>query len=655
MQKAEAVISIGKRSLLMPAWIHAALASNDRLKLFLSVVQAAVAHAEHPGRQALDLAPEMGAAQGDAAWLSEMPATAMQVDGAVRIPNLQRFARRAGEELGVMARPVLEAQDSAPRERVQYWLAWLGKIEGDRLTREQLHALTAGTRANGDDSLHLLVMDLHRQLAELERALATEDIDGAHAWQVLPEDRLRIAAFMRGLNRTAPLRLDHPGLGTAATRDGEKLLLQNDIGANDVHVLVVQVQALTITVSYADLHRLRFEFFQSLLEPFGAHWDALQSRLEPSLNDGQPFIFGTARFECVDEESLDAALEGIGSRIVFLIDWNRARKRLLPFVGKDVAVGVLQEAARLEFGHMAWLRCGGEDLVYRAMQAVGARAFRIGDRLDAVLGATDAHSFLVDVMRLASQAMLSGKPVAQVSDQTRLLLLRFVRQRSSEFELLEEHAAYCHALAQAVSDALEHDVMNTSYASSGAGHADLAKDLAVRAKTWEREADELVTRAREKAQRQPRWEPFARVIESSDDIADALEEAAFVISLIADGHQSGWNEDIRDTICGLAHTVLVATQEHIKALAIARDLAGGNDMSDSDAFVAATWNVLRSERRCDDLLRDARRFMLASIKDSAALMLANDLAQALELASDRLLAAGYMLRDAVFGKEAERA
>jgi len=651
MQKAEAVVAIGKRSLLLPAWIKAALAANDRLKLFLSVVQAAAAHAAHPDLQMLDLAPEIGVAQSDAAWLRDMPATAIQVDSALRLPNLPRFAKRAAEELGVMARPVLEAHDNAFRERVQNWLAWLGKIDAGELTNAQLRALTSGVTAGGEDSLHQLIMDLHRQLAELERSLATEEIDGAHVWQVLPEDRARIAAFMRGLNRTAPLKFDHTGLGTAVTRDGDKLLLQNDIGATDVHVLVVQVQAMTITVNYADLHRQRFEFFRSMLEPLDVHWEGLQSKLDPALNEGQPFIFGTARLECGDEASLDDALEGIGSRIVFLIDWNRARKRLLSFVGKDAAVGILQEAARIDAGHMAWLKCGGEALIHGAMQAVGAGVFRIGDRLDTVLGAADACRFLIDVLRLASQAMLNDQPVAQLADQTRLLLMRSVRLYGSEFELLEEHAAYCHALAQSVSDALEHDVMNTScmQPNSGAG-ASATQRLAARAKSWEREADELVTLAREKAQRQPRWGRFARVIESSDDIADALEEAAFLMSLIADGHQIGWNDVIRDTLCRLARTVQVATQEHIKALAIARDLAGCSDMSDSDAFVAATWNVLRAERQCDELLRQARHLILASMKDAASLMLANDLAQALELTSDRLLAASYMLRDAVFSQ-----
>lgn len=47
---------------------------------------------------------------------------------------------------------------------------------------------------------------------------------------------------MRGVRRTrAYSKLDHPGLETAATRDGDRLLIQNDIGTNDAHVLVIQV------------------------------------------------------------------------------------------------------------------------------------------------------------------------------------------------------------------------------------------------------------------------------------------------------------------------------------------------------------------------------------------------------------------------------
>ncbi|MFP3564595.1 hypothetical protein [Paraburkholderia sp. SIMBA_030] len=65
MRKTQAIESMGQRSLLLPGWIKAALSANDRLKLYLSVLQAAFAHAEHPDREALDLSGEMVAARGD--------------------------------------------------------------------------------------------------------------------------------------------------------------------------------------------------------------------------------------------------------------------------------------------------------------------------------------------------------------------------------------------------------------------------------------------------------------------------------------------------------------------------------------------------------------------------------------------------------------
>jgi len=310
---------------------------------------------------------------------------------------------------------------------------------------------------------------------------------------------------------------------------------------------------------------------------------------------------------------------------------------------------VLREAARRDAGHMAWLKAGGEALVYAAMQGVGQGAFRIGDRLDTVLGTDDARTFLVEVLQLASDALLNRQPAALVADETRLLLARRVWQRSSEFDLVEEHAAYCHALAQAVSDGLMHDIMAAAPPDPNAAPA-----LAARAKLWERQADHLVMRAREQAQRQPRWQPFAHLLELSDDIADALEEAAFLMSLIAENHQQGWNSEIHDTLSRLAQAVLLATQEHIKALTIARGLGAASDAADSDGFLAASWNVLRSERQCDELLRAARRAILAVVRDAPTLMLTNDLASTLELASDRLLVAGYALRDVAFGRAGAR-
>ena len=99
MQKTQAIAVMGQRSLLLPGWIKAALSANDRLKLYLSVLQAAFAHANRPDRDSLDLSAELAAAHVDVPWLRDMPASASLVDGTLILPDLARLAQRLAEDL----------------------------------------------------------------------------------------------------------------------------------------------------------------------------------------------------------------------------------------------------------------------------------------------------------------------------------------------------------------------------------------------------------------------------------------------------------------------------------------------------------------------------------------------------------------------------
>ena len=637
MEKMEAVATLGQTELLKPARVRAALAANDRLKLYLSVLQAAHEHASGADAPALDLSREFAAAGVKASWLAEIPANAYREGKRLHIADLPRLRELLAEDLRVMGRPVEDQGDLATR--VDHWCDWFAQLEPDTLSSDELHALTSGKRGK-DDSLHLLVMDLHKAINRLAAELSSENIDGAHVWQIDEADRARVAAFMRGINQTRALKLSHPGLDTAATRDGERLLLQNDIGTNDAHVLVIQVEGLEVTLTYSDLHRRRFAFFQSLLCEVGASWSEPQARTNADLNFGATYYVGTARFSCTDESHLCTVLEGIGARIVFLIDWNRARKRLEQFVSKTDAVAILSEAARRRSGHMAWLEAGGEKLIFDAMQALGADYFRIGDRLDTVMGTEKARAFVLDVMALAMGAAQQHQPLALVADDTRLLLTRYLR-RHDEFDLLAEHAAYCHAMAEGLRDGLAHGHERDRKA---------AREFAERAKDWERRADQLVMDARARAEARPRWEAFAELVETADDVADALEEAAFLLSLIAADHHQGWRGEVHQTMQLLADAVLGAAQDHVRAIEVARTLGEGSSAEDHEEFVAALWRVLNAERQCDVLLRDVRRALAEHVSDAATLNLSTDFAQALESASDWLLATGYGLRRLAFSR-----
>ena len=645
MLKEKAVASLGQQSLLMPAWIKSALAANDRLKLYLTLLQCAAQQADSPKPLLSDWGRDLAqAGLHDAGWLQDMIKAAYFDDQLLMLPQLSQLLAVLAADLSIMARPVCDSgrEDSLTlATRRDMWLQRFHQMEDDEgISREVLAELTHGNRKSGD-SFHLLVMDLHKQLNAMSRAIATEDLDGAHVWQIKDDDRPLIQAFMHGLHRTAPLKFSHPGLDTAVTRDGGRLLIQNDIGTNDVHVLVIEVGGGAIDLTYSDLHPGRFDFFRQMLEEIGYQWTVFDPLTSDGLNAGKPYLVGKATLKAEGQDLLDG-LDAVASRLVFVIDWNRARKRLQNFVRKPQACALLRRAAKEESGHMAWLQAGGERLVFDAMQAVDSEAFRIGDRLDDVLGQASATEFLQELMRISSAILLQQQPVALVAYEARMLLVRVLRQRTFEFDLLAEHAAYCHALAQALCDALENStVMDATQGSS----------LVLRAKTWERQADHLLMEARQRAERQSRWKVVVELLEKSDDVADGLEEAIFIYSMTKLEPLSSLPAPVNDALRKLADTTLAAIQDQVKAIEIARHLRERSDPLDSELFLQTLWRMLHAERLCDELSRQARMAIIRSLHASPAeLLLASDLANTIEKASDSLLAAGYALRQIVLTK-----
>src|SRR5262249_34878594 len=76
------------------------------------------------------------------------------------------------------------------------------------------------TGLSDGDSVHRLVMDMHKALNRLAAIHAEEVVAGAHVYGLLPADRPAVEAFMRGLESTRKLKFDHPGLATTASRSG---------------------------------------------------------------------------------------------------------------------------------------------------------------------------------------------------------------------------------------------------------------------------------------------------------------------------------------------------------------------------------------------------------------------------------------------------
>ena len=134
-------------------------------------------------------------------------------------------------------------------------------------------------------------------------------------------------------------------------------------------------------------------------------------------------------------------------------------------------------------------------------------------------------------------------------------------------------------------------------------------------------------------------------------MADALEEAFFIHSMTLGEPLSGLPAPVNEVLRRLAETTLAAIQDQVKAIEIARHVSERSDPADSELFLQTLWRMLRAERLCDELSRQARVAIVRTLHASpAGLFLASELATTIEKASDGLLAAGYALRQMVLTK-----
>jgi len=158
----------------------------------------------------------------------------------------------------------------------------------------RIATLTSITQ-NGADSLHRLVMDLHKALNRLAAECSEEILSGAQVFGLHPEDRTPVESFMKGLNETRALKFNHPGLDTTATHSNDRLLIQNDLGTADAHVVVIAVRRNSVTVTYTDVHRARAKFFVSLLDKFAAKWSGLDRHTAAGLGEDDAFLLVTGQ------------------------------------------------------------------------------------------------------------------------------------------------------------------------------------------------------------------------------------------------------------------------------------------------------------------------------------------------------------------------
>ncbi len=596
-------------------------------------MQTALTRADHPDQPADPLRRERTACAIDNRALDDLVPAARRENGHYRLPGCTAVLEQIAQDLRTMAAPCAEFGD-----RLERILARLPHPQDDVIDRRAIDNLTRAARG-ASDSAHRLVMDLHKALNAMQAELAEEHLDGAAVYQIDDADRPLIAAFMAGLNRTAPLKFTHPGLATTATRAGTRLIIQNDLGTTDAHVIVIHIEATSVELTYTDIHPERLAFLREMLQPYAVSWGEEQSKPADS---AVTFELVTARFDAKDSAELTAYLSFLASRLVFLIDWNRARKELRGFLRSKDRVALLAWAAEAEIGHRGFLELGGAQLINRAIEDTAGSAMHFGDRLCDVLGDEAATALVRFVFQTATEGLRDHLSAGLIQDRVRAeLQAHFSSEGKRLLQLASEQAAIIFEIASLVRDGLR-----ALESGNPDGHYE---QLAKRARKYEHSADQLVAASREAVRKRPEYATLFSLLETADNAADELEEVAFLMELVAASEPGG---EVREALGSLADLLVEASQEWIKALSHAAQVptpGGAPAQEDARDFLTAIDALLELEHRADDAERALTFAVVQKAKDFRQLHICSRMAHSLEEASDALKWAGLTARDYLLG------
>ena len=623
--KTEILLAIGETELQPASRLNEALAANDRIKYVFSLLQLALAYAEHPDNSEATLKKERIASGIDDPDLDAVIAGSRISGKLCHVPGATKILIRLAADLRLMAAPVVADKPLEFTLRLETSLKAMPSAQDDLLDPV---AISAMMQAGSDhpNSLHRLVMDMHKRLNALQAAISEEKLDGAAVYGLSDPDRPLVAAFMAGVNRTAKLKFNHPGLATTATRAGSRLVIQNDIGTTDAHVIVVHVENLTVSVTYTDVHPERLAFFKEMLQPYAVTWDKESTA---TLAEGAAFYMANGHVEAKNIDSCRAYLEFLGSRLVFLIDWNHARKQLRGFLRGPDRLALLRWAAEKEIGHRGFLELGGARVVNQAIEATAGSSMHFGDRLCEVLGDTETAAFLHFVFQTATEGLLSNQSPALIHDRIRVTLAaQFSNEKQQLLRLAADHASLVFELAGLVRDELLSD-------------SDDSAKRTKRAKRFEHDADHLVIETREAVRLRPDYATFLPMIEAADNAADGLEDAAFIAGL------SPLRGKTLDTLNTLANLLVEASQEWIKAVGHATQISLAASAPETEDFLAAIDRLGALEREADDAERALKSICITHAKDFRELYLVTTIGSRLEEASDALRHACLILRDYV--------
>jgi uncharacterized protein Yka (UPF0111/DUF47 family) len=631
--KSQIIRELGEGGILLPSLIREGLAANDRIKVRMSALQAAAQRAERPEAPITDLSAESRAAGLAAPILAALIEGAHAAgDGRFAAPHLPELIGDIAGDAATMIRAVAAGE---PRE-AEAANARLAAIRAAGLLAPSQEmeiarvAVLTGAHERRD-SLHRLVMDLHKSLNRLAAACAEDVVDGAHVFGLEPQDRATVEAFMRGLNATRGLKFNHPGLDTMAMRANGRLLIQNDIGTTDAHVVVIAVENNTVTVTYTDVHLVRAKFFIGLFDKHRAQWSGLDRHAAAGLGEENAFFLVTGRLQGESTAERDDFLTSLGSSLVFLIDWNKARKLLRNYIAKDDSVRVLDWAARHRIGHRAFLELGGNELLSAAVRNAASTRIGFGERLDQALGRAAAIDFLKSSLRSATEGLSAGQSARLVRDRIEAELVRHLdRVDGALLATVLRQVGLAQDLVAAIS---------RHVAALRAGRPADARHLAALASHIEQKADRIALEARNEAARLNARPVIGELVDLAEQAIDELEQAAFIASLAPPSIDAR----LLPALSELCAITMTATEAAACGLAAAIQVPEGR-RADSEDALAAVVRLIDAEHAADSQERAVTALVFAGGLDVATSLAMLELARAIERSTDRFAGFGHLLR-----------
>src|SRR5579872_1204480 len=140
--KTQVLEQIGETDLNRAAQIDAALAANDRIKYYFTLLQAGVTHADHLDQPVDPLQRERAASGIEDRTFDDLVINSRRENEGYRLPGCGSVLERMVQDLRVMAAPVLVENASGARagfaERLERLLAGVPSVSEDLIDRSAI-------------------------------------------------------------------------------------------------------------------------------------------------------------------------------------------------------------------------------------------------------------------------------------------------------------------------------------------------------------------------------------------------------------------------------------------------------------------------------------------------------------------------------------